>query len=67
MTMISNGPALDPGGARLASVIGDKTVPFMANHGITTIGATVADAYDALYYSSAPRRCRSMRCGPGNH
>src|SRR2546429_2023846 len=45
------GPALDPAeGARLATVIGDKTVLFMANHGITTVGATVADAYDRLYY-----------------
>src|SRR3954452_5433567 len=46
------GPALDPAeGARLAGVIGDKSVLFMANHGITTVGATVADAYDGLYYT----------------
>ncbi len=45
------GPAVDPAeGARLARVIGDKTILFMANHGITTVGATVADAYDRLYY-----------------
>jgi ribulose-5-phosphate 4-epimerase/fuculose-1-phosphate aldolase len=45
------GPALDPGeGARLARVIGDKTVLFMANHGISTVGETVAEAYDRLYY-----------------
>ena len=45
------GPALDPAeGGRLAKVIGDKTVLFMANHGITTVGNTVADAYDRLYY-----------------
>ncbi|WOH50356.1 class II aldolase/adducin family protein [Bradyrhizobium sp. sBnM-33] len=45
------GPALDPAeGARLAKVIGDKTVLFMANHGISTVGQTVADAYDMLYY-----------------
>jgi ribulose-5-phosphate 4-epimerase/fuculose-1-phosphate aldolase len=45
------GPALDPAeGARLAKVIGDKTVLFMANHGISTVGDTVADAYDKLYY-----------------
>jgi len=31
-------------------VIGDKTVLFMANHGISTVGATVAEAYDRLYY-----------------
>jgi ribulose-5-phosphate 4-epimerase/fuculose-1-phosphate aldolase len=45
------GPALDPAeGARLARVIGDKTILFMANHGISTVGETVADAYDRLYY-----------------
>ena len=45
------GPAFDPAeGARLARVIGDKTVLFMANHGISTVGSTVADAYDRLYY-----------------
>src|ERR1700716_848169 len=49
---IYTGPALDPAeGARLAKVIGDKTVLFMANHGISTVGSTVADAYDRLYYT----------------
>jgi len=46
------GPALDPAeGARLARVIGNKTVLFMANHGITTTGTNVAEAYDMLYYT----------------
>jgi ribulose-5-phosphate 4-epimerase/fuculose-1-phosphate aldolase len=45
------GPALDPAeGARLAGVIGGRSVLFMANHGISTVGETVADAYDRLYY-----------------
>ncbi len=45
------GPALEPEeGRRLAKVIGDKTVLFMANHGITTMGESVAEAYDRLYY-----------------
>lgn len=45
------GPAFEPEeGRRLAKAIGDKTVLFMANHGITTLGNTVADAYDRLYY-----------------
>jgi ribulose-5-phosphate 4-epimerase/fuculose-1-phosphate aldolase len=45
------GPAIDPGeGARLARVIGDKSILFMANHGISTVGETVAEAYDRLYY-----------------
>jgi ribulose-5-phosphate 4-epimerase/fuculose-1-phosphate aldolase len=45
------GPAFETQeGERLAKVIGEKTVLFMANHGITTLGNTVADAYDRLYY-----------------
>ena len=45
------GPANDPAeGRRLAKVIGDKTVLFMANHGISTVGQSVAEAYDRLYY-----------------
>src|SRR5271163_2906530 len=45
------GPALDPReGERLAQCIGNKTALFMANHGVTTLGVTVADAYDRLYY-----------------
>jgi len=45
------GPAFEPAeGERLANVLGNKTVLFMANHGVTTVGLTVADAYDRLYY-----------------
>jgi ribulose-5-phosphate 4-epimerase/fuculose-1-phosphate aldolase len=45
------GPANQPEeGRRLAGVIGDKPILFMANHGITTMGETIAAAYDRLYY-----------------
>jgi ribulose-5-phosphate 4-epimerase/fuculose-1-phosphate aldolase len=45
------GPAFDPAeGERLAQVIGDKTVLMMANHGALTVGRTIAEAYDRLYY-----------------
>ena len=45
------GPALAPGeGERLANVLGNKTVLFMANHGVTTVGQSAADAYNRLYY-----------------
>jgi len=45
------GPAFDPAeGERLAKVLGNKTVLFMANHGVTTVGQSVADAYNRLYY-----------------
>jgi ribulose-5-phosphate 4-epimerase/fuculose-1-phosphate aldolase len=46
-----DGPAFDTSeGDRLAKVLGDKSILFMANHGVTTFGATVAEAYDRLYY-----------------
>ena len=45
------GPAFDAGeGCRLSDLVGDKTILFMANHGVTTIAPTVAEAYDKLYY-----------------
>ena len=45
------GPAFDPKeGERLAGVLGDKTILIMANHGVMTVGRTVAEAYDRLYY-----------------
>ncbi len=45
------GPAFDPAeGERLAAAIGDKTVLMMASHGVLTVGSTVAEAYDRLYY-----------------
>ena len=49
---IYTGPAFDPAeGARLATVLGTKTVLMMANHGIATVGKSVAEAYDRLYYA----------------
>ena len=45
------GPAFDPKeGERLAGVLGDKRILIMANHGVLTVGRTVAEAYDRLYY-----------------
>lgn len=46
-----DGPGLDPAeGERLAAACGDNTVMLMANHGALTIGRSVAEAYDRLYY-----------------
>ena len=45
------GPAFDPKeGERLAGVLADKGILIMANHGVMTVGRTVAEAYDRLYY-----------------
>jgi len=43
-------------GDRLARVLGDKRVLFLANHGVIVVGPTVAEAYDVLYYLE--RACR---------
>ena len=37
-------------GKRLGSVLGDKEVLFMGNHGIMTVADSVAMAFDSLYY-----------------
>ncbi len=37
-------------GERICSTLGNKSVLFMANHGVTVLGRTVADAFDALYF-----------------
>jgi ribulose-5-phosphate 4-epimerase/fuculose-1-phosphate aldolase len=48
---IYTGLAHDPAeGDRLAGVLGDKTALMMSNHGVATVGKTVAAAYDRLYY-----------------
>lgn len=37
-------------GRRLAEVLQDKTVLMMGNHGVTTVGETVAEAFESMYY-----------------
>lgn len=37
-------------GERIAKAIGNHSSVMMANHGVTTLGATVAEAWDALYH-----------------
>jgi ribulose-5-phosphate 4-epimerase/fuculose-1-phosphate aldolase len=34
----------------MARVLGDKRVLFLAHHGVVVVGATVAQAFDDLYY-----------------
>ena len=52
-----NGLVVDEAeGDRLARVLGDKRVLFLANHGVLVVGTTVAEAFDALYYLE--RACR---------
>jgi ribulose-5-phosphate 4-epimerase/fuculose-1-phosphate aldolase len=43
-------------GERLARLIGDKSIMFLKNHGVLTVGNTVAQAYKRLY--NIERACR---------
>src|SRR5256714_12237096 len=43
-------------GDRLARVLGEKRVMFLANHGVIVVGPSVAEAFDLLYYLE--RACR---------
>lgn len=46
-----DGLANDPAeGHRLAGVIGNKRILFMANHGVTVTGKTIADCFSDLYF-----------------
>jgi len=45
-------------GERIADAIGDKKTVMMQNHGVTTLGETVAEAWDALYHLE--RAARTM-------
>jgi ribulose-5-phosphate 4-epimerase/fuculose-1-phosphate aldolase len=60
------GPAFDPAeGERLAGVIGDKKVLMMANHGVATVGGSVAEAYDLLYYMERVARVQILAMSSG--
>lgn len=53
---MAHGPVGDNDeGDRIARLLGDKTVMVMANHGVTVVGPTVAEAFDELY--AAERTC----------
>src|SRR5918911_3598312 len=52
-----NGLVVDEAeGDRLARALGNKRVLFLANHGVIVVGATIAEAFDLLYYLE--RACR---------
>ncbi len=55
-----NGLALDDAeGDRIAASMGDADVVFMKNHGVMVVGATIAEAWDDLYYLE--RACEAQR------
>src|SRR5689334_7165345 len=54
---VYNGLVVDNAeGDRLARALGSKRVMFLANHGVIVVGASVAEAFDSLYYLE--RACR---------
>jgi ribulose-5-phosphate 4-epimerase/fuculose-1-phosphate aldolase len=54
---VYNGLVVDNSeGDRLARVMGDKRVMFLANHGVIVAGPSVAEAFDLMYYLE--RACR---------
>jgi len=60
------GPAFDPAeGERLARVIGDKKVLMMASHGVATVGKSVAEAYDLLYYTERVAQVQLLAMSSG--
>jgi ribulose-5-phosphate 4-epimerase/fuculose-1-phosphate aldolase len=48
----------DAEGERLARVLGNKSIMMMGNHGVLVTGATVAEAFDSLYYLE--RACQTL-------
>jgi ribulose-5-phosphate 4-epimerase/fuculose-1-phosphate aldolase len=47
------------GGDRIADAIGDADIAFLKNHGVMVVGATIAEAWDDLYYLE--RACEVQR------
>ena len=45
-------------GERIAEVLGDKDILFMANHGITVLASSIAQAWDQLYFLN--RACEAQ-------
>ena len=47
-------------GDRLARALGEKRVMFLANHGVIVVGASVAEAFDSLYYLERASRLQVL-------
>lgn len=52
-------------GERIAASIGNHSVVMMANHGVTTVAPTVAEAFDAMYHLERAARTMVMAYNTG--
>jgi len=52
-------------GDRIAAALGDKPIMFMANHGVLAAGASVAAAFDDLYYLERACQNQVLAMGTG--
>lgn len=60
------GLALDDNeGMRIARQLADKQVLLMANHGVLVTGASVAEAFDALYFIERAAQLQWLACATG--
>jgi len=61
-----NGLALDEReGDRIASVLGDKDILFMKNHGVMVCAPSIAEAWDDLYYLERAAEVQLKAMGSG--
>lgn len=61
-----NGLALDESeGDRIASVLGDKDILFMRNHGVMVCAPNIAEAWDDLYYLERAAEVQLKAMGSG--
>ena len=61
-----NGAVTDEAeGRRIAAALGNCTVLFMAHHGVTVVGPTVARAFDDLYYLESACRFQVLAMSSG--
>jgi ribulose-5-phosphate 4-epimerase/fuculose-1-phosphate aldolase len=60
------GLALDEAeGDRIAASMGDADIVFMKNHGVMVIGATIAEAWDDLYYLERAAEAQRLAMSTG--
>jgi len=60
------GLAFDPTeGERLAGAIGEQKVLMMASHGVATVGMSLAEAFDLLYYTERVAQVQLLAMSSG--